>query len=104
MFLRLTLYLFVLPLVKSSVYLYSTHDSLSVELYDCIIDTNLPYCRRLSGPIALQRDQSAWNCHHNGTSHSFTSLMRKNVSISAILHQWNSGIEKAEEYSRYQKQ
>ena len=104
MFLRLILNLFLLPLVKSSVYLYNTHDSLSAEFYDCIIDTNLPYCRRPSGPITLQRDQSTWNCHHNGTSHSFTSLMRENVSVSAILHQWNSGIEKAEEYSRYQKQ
>jgi hypothetical protein len=104
MFLRLRLYLFILPLVKSSVYLYNTHDNLSVEFYDCIIDTNLHYCRRPSEPITLQRDQLSWYCDHDGISYSFSSLLLKNVSVSAVLHEWSSSIEKAEEYSRYKEQ
>ena len=104
MFIRAILFLLILPLVEDSLYLYNTDDSLSVEFYDCITDTNLPYCRRPSEPIALQRDQSIWHCYHNGTSHSFTSLMLNNISVSTVLHEWNSSIEKAEEYSRYKKQ
>ncbi len=104
MFIRATLFLLILPLVEDSLYLYNTDDSLSVEFYDCIIDTNLPYCRRPSEPIALQRDQSLWDCYHNGTFHSFTSLMRDNISVSTVLHEWNSSIEKAEEYSSYRNQ
>jgi hypothetical protein len=30
--------------------------------------------------------------------------MLNDVSVSNVLHQWNSGIERAEEYSRYKKQ
>ncbi len=104
MFIKLTLHLFILPLVVDAVHLFNTHDSLSVEFYDCIIDTNLPYCRRPSGPIALQRDESTWNCHHNGIPHSFTALILSNVSESTVLHRWNSSIEKVEEYARYKKQ
>ncbi len=98
------IFLLVLPLVEDSIYLQNTHDSLSVEFYDCITDTKLPYCRRPSEPIILQRDQSTWHCYHNGTSHSFKSLILNSISVSTILHQWKSTIEKAEEYSRYKKQ
>ena len=95
------IFLFILPLVEDSLYLYRTDDSASVEFYDCIIDSDLPYCRRPSEPITLQRDQSNLYCDHDGISHSFASLMLKNVSVSTVLHQWRSSIEKAEEYSRY---
>ncbi len=104
MFRRLTIYLLILPLIEGNVYLYNTHDNLSVEFYDCIIDTDLPYCRRPSEPILLQRDQPIWHCDHDGIPHSFSSLFMKNVSVSTVLHQWSSSIEKAEEYSRYKKQ
>ncbi len=96
--------LIILPLVEDSLYLYHTSDSSSVEFYDCISATNLPYCRRPSGPIVLHRDQSPWQCYHQGKPHSFTSLMQDNVSVSTVLHQWNSSLEKSEEYSRYRKQ
>ncbi len=86
------------------VYLYNTHDNLSVELYDCITDTNLPYCRCLFEPITLQRDQTTWYCDHDGIPHTFLSLFSKNVSVSKVLHEWSSSIEKADEYARYKKQ
>jgi hypothetical protein len=104
MFKRGIFFLIFLPLVEDSLYLYNTDDSLSVELYDCITDTDLPYCRRPSEPIVLQRDQQIWHCYHNGTPHSFTSLILNNISVSTVLHEWNSSIEKAEEYSLYKKQ
>lgn len=104
MFLRTIFCLIILALAKNALYLYNTDDSLSVQFYDCIIDTNLPYCRRPSQPIHLQRDQSTWYCDYGGISHNFTSLIINNISISTVLHQWRSSIEKAEEYSRYIKQ
>jgi len=101
MFTEVILFLLILPLVEDSLYLYNTDDNLTVEFYDCITDTNLPYCRRPSIPIVLQRDQSTWHCYHDGISHSFKSLMLNNISVSTVLHEWNSDIEKAEEYSHY---
>ncbi len=68
-----------------------------MEFYDCITDTNLLCCRCPSEPIALQRDQSTWDYYYDGISYSFTPLMLNNVSVSTVLHEWNSSIEKAEE-------
>ncbi len=104
MFLRFILYLFIRPLIEGSVYLYNTHDNTSVEFYDCIIDTKLPYCRRPSEPIYLSRDQFNWYCDHGGIAHNFSSLYLKNISVSTLLHEWSSSIEKVEEYARYRKQ
>jgi hypothetical protein len=86
------------------VYLYNTEDSSSVEFYDCISDYGARYCRRPLQSIVLQRDQPTWHCHYKGISHSFASLMLKNISVSTILHQWKSSVEKVEEYSRYRRQ
>jgi hypothetical protein len=104
MFARIVLFLLFAPLVEDSVYLYNTEDSLAIEFYDCLTDNNLLYCRRPSEPIALQRDQTILDCYHNGTYHSFTSLVLNNISVSIVLHKWKSSIEKAEDYSRYIKQ
>ena len=104
MFARAIVFLVISPFVTDSLYLYNTHDSSVVEFYDCIIDSNLPYCRRPSEPILLQRDQLSGYCDHNGTVHLFKSLNEKNISLSTILHQWNSSVEKAEKYSLYLNQ
>ena len=104
MFTQFILSFLILPRVENGIYLYDTDDSSSVEFYDCIIDLSLSYCRRPAVPTALQREQPKWVCHHNGIPHSFTSLLSENVSISTVLHQWSSSVEKIEKYSRYKNQ
>ncbi len=94
----------VLSLAKCSIYLYETEDSSSIEFFDCIHHQNLQYCRRPSNPISLQRNDISEGCYHNGTPHSFVSLLSKNINVSIVLHQWKSSIEKVEQYSRYIQQ
>jgi len=104
MFAQVLLMFFILPIVEESVYLYNTEDSSSVEFYDCIHHNNLAYCRRPLGPITLQRKNETWQCYHNGTFHSFASLLEKNINVSTVLNKRGSTIENAEEYSRYIRQ
>ncbi|CAF3689751.1 unnamed protein product [Rotaria sp. Silwood1] len=98
---RVTLLLFILPFVDVKVYIFNTVDSPSVELYDCILHNELSYCRRPKEPIDLNRNKDTKQCYRNGTLHSFADLSAANISISIVLHQWKSSIEKAEQYSRY---
>jgi hypothetical protein len=91
----------VVPIVDNSIYLYYTEDSPSTEFFDCINHQNLFYCRRPTGPISLQRNKISEQCYHNGTSHLFSSLLSNNITVSIVLHQWKSSIEKVEQYSRY---
>jgi hypothetical protein len=93
--------LFILSFVDVTVYVYNTVDSSSVELYDCILHGSLFYCRLPTEPIPLNRSNDTEQCYHNGTTHSFADLRKNNVSISTVLHQWKSSIEKVEQYSRY---
>ena len=72
--------------------MHNTHDDLSVQFYDCITDTNLPYCRRSSEPFNLYRDQLIWYCDHYGIRHGFSSLFLENVSFSTVLYRWSSSI------------
>jgi hypothetical protein len=95
------LVLYILPFVDVTVYVYNTVDSSSVEFYDCILYGSFFYCRRPTEPIALNRSNDTMQCYHNGTVHSFADMYKSNVSISTVLHQWRSSIEKVEQYSRY---
>ena len=88
-------------MAEETIYLYDTEDGSSVESYDCVHHNNLLYCRRPVSPILLQRENETWECYHNGTTHSFASLLEINVSANIVLHTWKSSIEKAEEYARY---
>ena len=87
--------------VHASIYLYDSEDSTSVEVYDCLYHEPMPYCRRPSQPITLQRDNGTHLCHHGGVSHSFFSLWQKNVSVNEVLHGWRSSLDKADDYGHY---
>jgi hypothetical protein len=102
--LQVMLTLPLLSYVKNSIYLYYTEDSSSAEFFDCIQDGNFLYCRRPFEPISLRRNNQSEECYHNGTLHLFSSLLSNNTNVSTIFHQWQSSIEKAEEYSRYIRQ
>ncbi|UJR20013.1 hypothetical protein I4U23_023147 [Adineta vaga] len=88
-------------IVEESIYLYDTQDSISAEFYDCIPHKIHVYCRRPTSPITLQRDNEVQHCYHGGISYSFDLLMKYNISASVILHEYGSGIEKAEDYSSF---
>jgi hypothetical protein len=94
----------VISIVENSIYLYNTEDSPAVEFFDCINHQNLFYCRRPTGPISLQRNKLSEQCYHNGTLHSFSSLASNNITVSTVLHQWKSSVERAEQYSHYLRQ
>jgi hypothetical protein len=104
MIVKVIIFLLILPLGGPSVYLYNTEDSSAVEFYDCLSYNSLVYCRRPSQPITLERNHANRECYHNGTLHSFTSLVQNNITVSTVLHEWKSSIEKIEEYSRYKNQ
>ncbi|CAF1223276.1 unnamed protein product [Adineta steineri] len=91
----------VLRLVKNSVYLYNTEDSSSLEMYDCIFHKSWYYCRRPIGPMPLQRNNIAWQCHHNGIRHTFVNMKSKNITASIVTQKWSSSAEMAEKYARY---
>ncbi len=104
MLIKVILVLFILPFVDVKIYVYNTEDSPSVELYDCIFQYGLFYCRRPAKPIALNRgSNSTIQCHQNGSSHSFADLRQNEVSISTVLHKFKSSMEKVELYSRYMR-
>ena len=94
----------LLPLVENSIYLYDTEDGPSLEFFDCVYYKDLAYCRRPSDPVTVQRDKVSGQCYQNGTIHSFISLLSNNISVSTVLHQWKSSIDKVEQYSFYLEQ
>ncbi|UJR07018.1 hypothetical protein I4U23_011306 [Adineta vaga] len=91
----------LLSIVQTNVYIHHTEDSLTAEFYDCIHHQDLLYCRRPSEPIVLQRDNDTPYCYNNGKIYTFTLLMNNSINASFILHNWNSGIEKVEDYMNY---
>jgi hypothetical protein len=94
--------LFTVFFVKSEIYIHNTNDGLDIESYDCVLVQSLLYCRRPKEPIDLFRDSDTTACQHNsGEVHIFDELQSKNISISTILHQWKSTLERVEQYSRY---
>ena len=103
-FFKVVAILCILPLFDGEIYVLNTFDSPAVEMYDCILHEGLHYCRRPIEPIVLNRTVDEIQCLHNdGSVHSFADLYQKNVSVSTVLHQWKSSIEKVEEYIRYQE-
>ena len=103
--LQVSVFLFSFFKVNSEIYLHNTNDALSIESYDCVlVNSSLFYCRRPSEPIDLFRDKQSTECQFNdGRLHRFSELRSKNISISTILHQWRSSLERVEDYSRYWK-
>ncbi|UJR18322.1 hypothetical protein I4U23_005224 [Adineta vaga] len=65
------------------------------------LSISLPFCRRPIEPIILNRSNDTQHCYHNGTLYSFANLQKMNISISTVLHQWKSSIEKVEDYIRF---
>ena len=99
---RGTLFLILWISVESELDPSDTEDGLQVEYYDCFLVQSLSYCRRPNQPIDLIRDNDTSSCQQNGgVLHQFSELQSNKTMISAILHQWKSGIERVEEYSRY---
>ena len=90
--------------VENTIYLHETKDTLAVEHYDCVLIQSLFYCRRPQQPIDLSRNNDTISCHKNGGQlHRFSELMSKNISVSTILHQWRSSIERVEHYSLFRR-
>ncbi|CAF1402463.1 unnamed protein product, partial [Adineta ricciae] len=91
----------LLSIGETNIYIYHTEDSLSAQFYDCIYHQDLLYCRRPTEPIVLQRDNDTQYCYNNGKVHTFSSLMNNSINASFIRYNWNSGIEKIEDYMNY---
>ena len=97
-----TIFIIIFIFVENKIYLYNTEDGLSLEYYDCVLLQSLHYCRRPHQPINLTRDKDLSSCEQNGGQfHQFSELKSNHVNITTILHQWKSGIESVEHYSRY---
>ncbi|CAF1405680.1 unnamed protein product [Adineta ricciae] len=62
---------------------------------------DLLYCRRPTEPIVLKRDNDTQYCYNDGKIHTFSSLVNNSINASFIRHNWNSGIEKIEDYMNY---
>ena len=100
----LDVFLLMLISVRGQLYLSDTEDGFQVEYYDCFLVQSLSYCRRPDQPIDLLRDTDTLSCQQNGGKlHPFSELQSNKTSISTIFRQWKSGIERVEQYSRYQK-
>ncbi|CAF3933078.1 unnamed protein product [Adineta steineri] len=100
---KIILIVLILSFANGKIYIHNTVDGPSVEVYDCILHGEIFYCRRPTEPIVLNRDNITEQCYHNGIRHWFADLLRDNISISTVLHQWKSSIEKVEQYSRYER-
>ena len=88
--------------VNNSIYLYHTHDGTDVEFFDCVQAESLWYCRRPTEPMRLTRDKDVSVCEQNGgIAHRFSDLRSKGTNVSTILHEWQSSIERVEQYVRF---
>ena len=88
--------------VDNSIYLYHTHDGTEIEFFDCVLVESLWYCRRPTKPMRLTRDEDISACVQNGgTAHRFSDLRSKGTNVSTILHEWQSSIERVEQYVRF---
>jgi hypothetical protein len=100
--LRLITFDLLFSFVELNIYLYNTQDGHSIEYYDCFMVQSLFYCRRPTSPIDLVRDNDTISCEENGgTLHLMSQLRTDGVSISTVLHEWKSGLDRVERYSRY---
>jgi hypothetical protein len=97
-------YLFiVLPFLsfQNAIYVFNTEDNDGVEYYDCIKLDRIPYCRRPVSPIDLRRNNPKTVCHSHGKSKSFDDVYKKYSTAKKIIDNFDSSIEKAEEYALY---
>ena len=92
------------PSFDCSIIVYNSEDRSSVQDYDCIDHQSTPYCRRLSQPMPLQRENDSHRCYHNGTSHSFRSLRSDGVTVHTVLRKWRSTLERVDRYAHYLRQ
>ena len=100
--LQLIVFCIILSVVELNISLYNTQDGESIEYYDCVMIRSLFYCRRPRWPIDLARDNNITECKKNGGIPYLMSQLRLDgVSISFAIHQWKSGLEQVERYSRY---
>lgn len=102
----LILYVFIFTVLRRStcqntIYLFNTEDNNHLEFYDCIIQDNIPYCRRPNSPIELYRDNDTFNCFFKGKPWTFEELRLQNITYDTVLNDYRSSIEKAEEYALY---
>ena len=101
---RLSGLLITLISVENRIYLFNTNDGLDIEYYDCVLVSSLFYCRRPKEPIDLTRDNRTTDCQGNdGKRHRFSELQSNNTTVSPILHQWKSSLERVEQYSLFLK-
>ena len=102
LFTRVIVFFSIFLVAENNIYLYNTQDGLSVEYYDCVTVESLSYCRRPEEPINLTRDSDTLACQNNGGKlRHFPELKSTQDQLSEILHQWNSSIERVEDFSRY---
>ena len=91
---------------NTEIYLWNTNDVLTSEFYDCVRvhSSSLDYCRRRKEAIPLSRNNETTECEQNGgEQHRFRELRSKNVSLTTILLQWKSSLERLEDYLRYRE-
>ena len=93
--------IFSLSSLARQIYLFNTEDNDGVEYYDCVVWDAVPYCRRPNSSIDLRRNNQTSICHHKGKNWTFEELRRQNRTPYDILHNFQSSIEKAEEYTLY---
>ena len=99
----LLMFLSQLHPTENSLYLSHTQDGSNIELYDCFIVHDLPYCRRPTDPTDLHRTLVPFSCdgRNAGVQHRFSDLRSNNTTISTILHQWKSSLEQVQAFARY---
>ena len=93
---------------STSVKLFKTENSVSVQSYDCVYYTNLaayniqttPYCIRTNESISLNRPFTTNTCENSGKEWTLRSLKEMNVSQDEVLT-WSSSIEMADRYAAY---
>ncbi len=88
--------LIILPLIGTSVYLFNTEDSSSIEFYDCAYNNDISYCCRPFDPISLYKNDSTHQCYHDGISHSF-------IHFILIVTPFGISIQRQMKISRIEK-
>ena len=97
--LLLTTFFFV---INAEITLRQTQDGLQIEFYDCFLLHSLDYCRRPRKPIDLSRGNLRKECEQNGGQlHLFSELQSNNTTVSIVLQQWRSTLERVEQYSLF---
>lgn len=94
------LLLFDIP-SRNTFVIFKTEINDNVEYYDCILEDDIPYCRRPGFPIHIRRSSDTNRCYNNGKLWHFEKLRDSNVSLSRMLSLSRVSLEKAEEYNLF---